>query len=546
MEGNPVTNIEIAPKLADGLKRLAEKTKHQGAWSETFKKIKTNPEDPNQDLMLLLVDDILTRNRVIIPDNQKIKLADEYDALRESAGINPADETIDHEALVAYLLRQKGIIKPLISRRNILRMGGAAAALGVAGYIASQLPDFSGQKPASPALPLPPEPYSPRLKPPPESTPIPLLPPAPILPTQEIVKTTCLGTFDAQNISSPELFNPETGERIILKDIPKTFEIKGYGAGEKGSFSSYRYTIYDPATNKYYEVPIRQVNIIEGSPLKEDEININPFFGIRVTEPKFFEMARKMGVGKVRINGEGCEVNSQGQINEKLHKSIREATRNNLEIILVFHPNHPLDRAELKLRIDRLLSKDCLGGYGKVAIELGNEPDDPNVNFWQNRDPDTFSQFIKDSTAVIRENPNGKNIKLILGALNTQPNTEKWFKTFMENGVNLNNYEIGLHAYDNAGISLQDWVKYLRQYLSWHNINSPICITEFGIPNYDKRGIVEQLEFVKENARNLNISGLLLHELEDYEANFGFINPYDGSAYPSFFTIQRATQLLNS
>lgn len=135
MEGNPVTTIETAPKLAEGLKRLAEKTKHPGAWSETFKKIKTNPEDPNQDLMLLLVDDILTRNRVKIPDNQKVKLADEYDALRESAGLDPADQTINHEALVAYLLRQKGIIKPLISRRNILRMGGAAAGLGIAGAL---------------------------------------------------------------------------------------------------------------------------------------------------------------------------------------------------------------------------------------------------------------------------------------------------------------------------------------------------------------------------------------------------------------------------
>lgn len=168
MEGNPVTNIEIDPRLADGFKKLAEKTKHPGAWSETFKKIKTNQEDPRQDLMLLLVDNILTRNRVKIPDNQRVRLADEYDALRNSSGLNPADETIDHEALVTYLLRKKGIIKPLISRRSVLKIGGMASLLGLS---ALTFGNIAEQKPNSALIPPSPSPDKPTQIPEPTHTP---------------------------------------------------------------------------------------------------------------------------------------------------------------------------------------------------------------------------------------------------------------------------------------------------------------------------------------------------------------------------------------
>lgn len=437
--------------------------------------------------------------------------------------------------------RTRSLLRKRMGRRALLA-GAMAGMLGTAIALDRMRPQGLRSTPDPASSPTPDQT--------PSKTPVPS--PTPEISTTpktpEKLKTQCIGTLDLRSSASknPEFYLPGTEKRISLAKIPEKFEIKGYGIGDKNSNSAYRYTIMDPSTGQLIEIPIRQVNIVEGSPIPESDIKPNPFFGIRVNDPESVKLACEMGVGKLRINGEGCEIDSPTQLKDrKLHNLIKEAIKYNMDIVLVFHPNTPLEKNELRRRIQCLLSNEQLGNYNKVSIELGNEPDDPNVDFWVDRNPQTFAKFIKDSTEIIREHPKGRDTKLILGAINTQPNTDKWFSTLMSSGVDLNDYEIALHIYNGvSNVSLRDWLRFLRDYLNKHNIKSAINITEFGVPNYDKRGFIEDLEFIKEQSKNLNISGVLIHELEDYEAQFGFVDPATRTPYPYFYGIQRATQLL--
>lgn len=446
------------------------------------------------------------------------------------------------------MANELGITLPEInrSRRKVIRNVGLAATgllLGGGGaYIVSKKVIEHTEKPHQ-QLPS----RVPDSKPTPNALAVPKVEPSPIprvetAPARE-VSAKAIGSFDTKNKNEqiPTLFRPGTDEMIKLQQIPDNFEILGFGTGEKRAF---RYRIKDPGSGSIYEVPISQVNIILGEPVSEKEVKPNSFMGIRVNTPESVRIAKKMGMRKVRINGEGCDLFSPYRLADiELHQTLKEAIRHDMEIVLVFHPNRPLPKEELKSRVDCLFSENVLGGYPKVAIELGNEPDNAASNFWENQDPTTFARFIVEATAAIKENRNAKNHTLILAALEWQNNSDKWYSAIINSGIDLNNYAIGLHAYQEPK-DLVERLGVLKSFMDKHGVRPPVWITEMGIPDYDKRGIIDMLEFAKKNSNSFNIKAVLLHELEDFEQSFGFMNPYTKTFYPSFYAIQRATQLL--
>lgn len=162
MEGLDASS-EHDPKLVSGFRQEADRTKHKGAWEKTLKRINFDPNSPNPDPILSIFDHVLNSNRVRLEDQRKLVLADEYDRLRTEAGIHPSDAEIDHEALVKYLLKEKGVLKTP-SRRNFL--GISAAAVGGALLSAAHLSNTSSPKEVSPTSTAIP----PTLEPTPEPT----------------------------------------------------------------------------------------------------------------------------------------------------------------------------------------------------------------------------------------------------------------------------------------------------------------------------------------------------------------------------------------
>jgi hypothetical protein len=588
-------DFERPDPLAAKFTELALKTRRVDAWEKAKALLPKETKDP----MLELFEKVLEGNETQPNPKYLSQLATRYDDLREATGLDFHDPSVDHLKLITFFLREEGIIHdvtnaqklqqflgkfyreaksrlprfkfkqstgmalrqrdrsaPVIGRRGAIFLGGgtlAAVSTGV-GYGVNRLLD---------KIPL----VTDHLLVPPPSTdrsqvrPVPMDRPAIIKPTSghesttdseavkapEALKEPCFGVLEAKN-QEPFFYKPGTGQRVILKKLPYPVEVRGYG---EGPTFRYRYQVAIPGEDgkppTILAVPISQVKIEKGEPVPERGLKPNPFFGIRVDSPDLMDRAKKMGVGKVRINAAGCEVIGGNQLEDrKLEATIKQAIKNDLEMVLTFHTNKPIAKEELERRVRCLLSPEVMGDYQKFCIELGNEPDNTEVPFWQNRDPKSFSQFIKDATEAIRAQPNGKEIPLIIGGLTYPENTAKWFGAMRKNGINLNDYQLGLHAYGKNGEigKIETSLQYLRDFIKLQGLTSGINITELGIPKYDKIGLVDMLEYATQHADEFNIRGVLIHELANNEQDYGFVDPTDQTPYPYYYVVQRATQLI--
>lgn len=392
-----------------------------------------------------------------------------------------------------------------------------------------------------PSLENPPQPSQPstKIQTEAQTKPIFIQPPKPVTEQPkrtELPKRVVLGTFETDK-RNPKAGNPDiyilgTDTKVKLPNNIGEFEIRGYG-------TRLRYKIFIPATNQFFEVPIDQVKIIQGEPLLEAEIAPNNFIGIRADQPELIKEAKKMGASKVRINLQGCQLERDDSFSLGCKSAIKEAINNKMEIILVFHPDRPLPRAEMLERLEYLFSDWVVDGYKNITLELGNEPDNGHIPFWENRNLGTFTEFIKQAAEVIRVDLKREDIKLIIGALVNQDNTDSLLNELSQKGVNLKGFALAVHAYQDVS-DLETRLSKVKVSLQKRELKMPIWVTELGVANYDKNALVPMLNFATSTPE---IQAVLLHELPDHEDNFGFINPQTRQYYPSYYLIQRYSQL---
>lgn len=352
----------------------------------------------------------------------------------------------------------------------------------------------------------------------------------------ELPKRVVLGTFETDK-RNPKAGNSDiyilgTDTKVKLPNNIGEFEIRGYG-------TRLRYKIFIPATNQFFEVPIDQVKIIQGEPLLEAEIAPNNFIGIRADQPELIKEAKKIGASKVRINLQGCQLERDDSFSLGCKSAIKEAIDNNMEVILVFHPDRPLPRAEMLERLEYLFSDQVVDGYKNITLELGNEPDNGHIPFWEHRNLGTFTEFIKQAAEVIRVDLKREDIKLIIGALVNQDNTDSLLNELSQKGVNLKGFALAVHAYQDVS-DLETRLSKVKGSLQKRGLKMPIWVTELGVANYDKSALVPMLNFATSTPE---IQAVLLHELPDHEQDFGFLNPITKERYPSYYLIQRYSQL---
>lgn len=346
---------------------------------------------------------------------------------------------------------------------------------------------------------------------------------------EKLNQYSCLGQFTT---NKPEIFMPAGNQLVILNTIPVEVGIKGYS-------SNFRFAV--DIDGQAFEVPVGQLDITKGEPMAEKNIRRNNFLGIRVDDADLIKEAVKLGISKVRIDIEE-RIFSDNQLTERARKTIQAAKSNNLELVLAFHPTAPLPPQELKRRLTLLFSKEMLGDYNKVAIELGNEPDNKDVKFWKDEDLETFAEFVKQSTDIIWSDFGLKNIPIIIGALTWEGNTEKFINSLETSGLDLANVNpnkliLAVHAY-NTVADIEKRMKTTKEILAKKGINLPIWITELGIKADKKNHLVEMLDASKK----LGVSAVLIHELPDVEG-FGFWDMAMQKPTPYFWLLQYYSQL---
>lgn len=343
-------------------------------------------------------------------------------------------------------------------------------------------------------------------------------------PEENLDRYSCLGQF----IITPDIFKPGGEKPSDLKNIPLQVGIKGYG-------SNFRFAVVINGEN--YEVPIGQINVVRGEPLAEGDIRRNNSLGIRVDDPRLIKEAARLGVGKVRINVDSGDLSKNNDETKRMISVIQEAKSKDLEIVLVFHPDGPLENQELERRLSFLFSERVVGNYQKVAIELGNEPDNTRVAFWKGRDLKTFAAFVKQSTDIIWSKLGRKETQIIIGALVWEGNITALLNNLQSVGFDLTKIDpkkliLAVHAYN----TVEDVVRRMnttKAALAAKGANIPIWITELGRGDEDKTDIVGMID----KSKQLGVSTVLIHELPNYE-NFGYWDMTKGKPTPYFWLLQ--------
>lgn len=373
---------------------------------------------------------------------------------------------------------------------------------------------------------------------PPESAPKPIQPTPTAKPPAKInaesseapKRYNALGKF---TIPHPDLYIPGTNRRIDTAITPGLLGIKGYG-------SDYRFLVDIDGNGRDVEVPIGQLDVVEGEPIAEKAIKKNDFLGIRADDPKLIKEAAKLGVGKVRITVGHGEISDDSKDSQTVRKAIQEARARNLEIVLVFQPDGPLSDIELERRLRYLFSGHLIGNYNKVIIELGNEPDNHAIPFWKG-DLKTFARFIKKSTDIIWSKLGWSNTKVLIGALESIGHTDELLDGLKAAGFDLSKLDpekvmLAVHAYHTVE-DLQIRIDYVREVFKQKGIDIPIWLTELGMAPEHKRDIVQIID----KAKGLGVAGVLIHELPDMDG-MGFWDVVKWKPNPYFWLLQYYTQ----
>lgn len=125
------------PSLVNKFRETAQSTRRPDAWRQTWQQVPE--EDRGRNAIEAVVKLGATKRDIKLTEDQILDYADQYDELREIVGIDPSDQTVDHETLVGLLLPEKATdgqaaipaeLQPqsAISRRSFL-IGAATGAV---------------------------------------------------------------------------------------------------------------------------------------------------------------------------------------------------------------------------------------------------------------------------------------------------------------------------------------------------------------------------------------------------------------------------------
>ncbi len=232
---------------------------------------------------------------------------------------------------------------------------------------------------------------------------------------------------------------PETMEPLalgILTDISG----KTYGGPVEILQANryYQFLIREGRRTRY--VPMKSVQITEGYPFPD--IVTKTAIGVRLDDPGLMSHVAPMGAGSVRIFGPHEEIGRESVF----ERAIREAEIQGLSPLVLFAPTGPQDDNYVRSKIESILLN-----HPTATIQLGNEPDNPVVEFWKDGDLNSFAHFVMTALGVIWEKSwqNGGKTLVCLAGLQEINNTEKFLRIMKDAGLNFRNpyIRMGLHSY---------------------------------------------------------------------------------------------------
>ncbi len=106
----------------------------------------------------------------------------------------------------------------------------------------------------------------------------------------------------------------------------------------------------------------------------------NYHFGIRSDDPYFMRSVKLLGAGWVRVDGL-----------DKYRATMKTAKENGLQLMVVYNPQREIPEKQIQAELVTLKDADI--------VQLGNEPDNPHVRFWQG-DLASYGRFLMTATRV--------------------------------------------------------------------------------------------------------------------------------------------------
>lgn len=232
--------------------------------------------------------------------------------------------------------------------------------------------------------------------------------------------------------------------------------------------------------------------------------------GIRIDWAEYMHWAKDLGASKVRIAG-----NNKHPIEPGITKALRASQEENLRVLYVFNPSTPLTREEIRSRLEYLL-----GNFQIEALEIGNEPDNSEFEFWQDRDFKSFADFVK--TTIEEARSIKPDVTLILGAFVQAEHFQTAHQDLQSVGADLAGVRFAVHAYNTVS-DLEHRLGVIREKTS-----SPIVISELGVQSHDKRALLRMLDFAMDQP---DVESVYIHELLNFQ-ELGLIDPSINNTLP--------------
>lgn len=310
-----------------------------------------------------------------------------------------------------------------------------------------------------------------------------------------------------------------------------------------------------PAAPAQEILPAREI-----LPTKE-LLRFNPaeYFGIRNDNPEFMTQAKDLGCTFVRINGGKGELLTEDDPKRGLKKgdlafdetqeALKRAQALGLKILYQYNPQSLIDREQIKQNLTPVITDN-----GNIMVELGNEPDDKQINYWTNRDLKTFAQFIARTVKVIDEidqdiSAKAKrehHTKIVVGALVEQERTEEMLSylkeqlTYLQQNegfkFDISNLIFAIHSYNNLeGIDHQAAVVRValnKIFGQEKGEKAGIMFTELGVNDCSESTwlLAKMYERARQHSKNQPV---FIHELPNTEG-FGLVDPTTGKQLEAF------------
>lgn len=327
------------------------------------------------------------------------------------------------------------------------------------------------------------------------------------------------GAFWPEFLRPPETMEPLA--RGILTDISG----KSYGGPVEILQANryYQYLIREGKRTRY--VPMKSVQITEGYPFPD--IVTKTAVGVRLDEPGLMAHVAPMGAGSVRIFGPHEELGNSESVFER---AIRAAEAEGLSPLILYAPTGPQSNVREKI-------EGILANHPTAVIQLGNEPENPVVEFWRGRDLSSFADFVMTAVGAVWEKSwsLGGKTQVVLAGLQDINNTEKFLRIMKQAGLNFANpyLKMGLHSYQGVW-DLSAKLPIVRG--AYRKLSLPMpkyWLTEVGVtyPGWSKWIALEMVQY----GFAAGVERAYVHTLVDGTEGFELMNG-DGSVHlPTYF-----------